>query len=93
MMLDREYITNSDSKPSGSARSRQMAGHDRHIGAAGLGQHVERNADFHDILLLRLWAGPAPRVPRLREGRLFETAAEPVLGPAAGRIPWAASSG
>jgi len=32
----------------GEVAHRQMVGHDRHVGARRLRQHIERNADFHD---------------------------------------------
>ncbi len=46
MMLEREQRV--ETERLGEVAHRQMVGHDRDIGAAGLGQHIERNADFHN---------------------------------------------
>ena len=45
MVLEREQRV--EAERLGEVAHRQMVRHDRHVGAAGLGQHVERNADFH----------------------------------------------
>ena len=45
MMLEREQRV--EAERLGEIAHGQMIRHDRHIGATRLGQHVERNADFH----------------------------------------------
>ncbi len=57
MMLEREQRV--EAQRLGEIAHRQMIGHDRHIGTAGLGQHIERNADFHCCLLLSNIVAPA----------------------------------
>ena len=48
MMLEREQRI--EAERLGEVAHRQMVVDDRDIGAAGLGQHVECNTDFHVIL-------------------------------------------
>src|SRR5260370_339127 len=46
--LGRQREQGADAEGLGEIAHRQVVGNDRHVGAAGLGQHVERYADFHD---------------------------------------------